>query len=46
MWSSKLFNHNEAAIELQIVPSLMNKQEWDTPVTAMFNHLLASEGGV
>ena len=27
LWSSQLFSHNVAAIELQIRPSLINKQE-------------------
>ena len=45
MWSSQLFNHKEAAIELQIGPSSINKQELDTPVTTMFYHFLAPEGG-
>ena len=45
MWSSQLFNYNEAAIELQIGPSSINKQEWDTLVTTMFYHFLAFEGG-
>ena len=45
MSSSQLFNHNEVAIELQIGPSSINKQEWDTPVTTMFYHFLAPEGG-
>ena len=45
MWSSQLFNHNEAAIELQIGPSSINKQEWDTQVITMFYHFLAPEGG-
>ena len=38
-------NPHEAAIELQIGPSSINKQEWDTPVTAMFYHFLAPEDG-
>ena len=36
---------NEAAIELQIGPSSIYKQEWDTLVTAMFNHFFTPEGG-
>ena len=45
MRSQKLLNHNEAAIELQIRPISINKQECDTQVTAMFYHFLAHEGG-
>ena len=45
MWSSQLFSHNEAAIELQIGPSSINKQEWDTLVTTIFCHVLAPKGG-
>ena len=30
MWSSQLFNYNEAVKELQIEPSSINKLEWDT----------------
>ena len=45
LWSSHLFKHNEAAIELQIEPSSTNKQIRDTMVTTMFNHFLAPEGG-
>ena len=45
MWFSQLFNHNEAPIDLQVGPSSINKQESDTPVTTMFYHFLAPEGG-
>ena len=45
LWSPQLFKHNEAAIELQIGPSSTNKQIWDTMVTTMFNHFMASGGG-
>ena len=45
LWSWKLLNHNEAAIDLQIEPSSINMQEWDTPVTAMFYHFRVPEGG-
>ena len=45
IWSSQLFKHNEAAIELQIGPSSTNKQEWDTTVATMVYHFLAPEGG-
>ena len=38
-------NHTEAAIELQIGPSSINKQELDTTVTAMLYHFLTPEGG-
>ena len=41
----QLFNHNEAAIEWQIGPSLINKQEWDTPMTTIFYHFLVPECG-
>ena len=30
---------------VQIGTSSINKQEWDTPVTSMFYHFLAPEGG-
>ena len=42
--TSQLLNYNEAVIELQIGPSSIDKQELDTPVTAMFYHFLAPEG--
>ena len=39
-------NNNEAAKELQIGPnSIKKKQEWDSPLNAIFNHFLAPEGG-
>ena len=37
MWSSQLLKHNEAVIDLQIGPSSIYKQEWDTLVTAIFS---------
>ena len=45
LWTSQLFKHNEAAIELQIGPSSTNKQIWDTMVTTMFYYFLVPEGG-
>ena len=39
------FNHNAAGIELQIRPSLFNKQECDTLVTTVLYRLMAPEGG-
>ena len=45
MWSLQILKHNEAAIELQIGPSPINKHEWDILVTATFYHFLAPAGG-
>ena len=45
LWSSQLFKHSQAAIELQIEPTSTNKQIWDTNVTTMFYHFLAPSGG-
>ena len=44
MWSSQIFKHNLAAIELQIGPSSTNKQIWATMVTTMFYHFLTPKG--
>ena len=45
LWFSQLLNYNEAVTDLHIGPSLIYKQEWDTPVIAMFTTFWPLEMG-
>ena len=46
LWFSQLLNYNEAVIDLHIGPSLIYKQERDTPVIAMFTTFWPLEMGI
>ena len=45
LWSSQLFNHNEATIELHIGPSSINKKRMRYPGDHHILPFLAPEGG-